>query len=309
MKTATFIKSGKNTFESQNRRDRLSIIGVAQPTEEVLKDIREVEAICNEHDKLKGSLFLDHSLNYHQEMKNLFLYYEENRLVSLLCMFIPTSQEAEVSAYTLPEYRRLGYFKRLLTEAEEELKKYKIPDLVFVCEAQSSDGKEAIRKIKAEYAFTEYYLKFKEFPFEVAKKQPSRVNLQKAEEKDMERIINLSQEIFGDDYEDAKSMVTKTFEADNRLQYIASVDNQPIGMVSVSFDHGEASIFGFGVLPEYQGKGLGGEIIQSLILELLKNQTESISLEVDSSNQNAFHLYLKYGFEIETAYEYFRKML
>lgn len=286
----------------------MSIIGLVEPTEEVLKDIREVEAVCNEHDKLKGSLFLDHSLNYHQEMKNLFLYYEENRLVSLLCMFMPTSQEAEISAYTLPEYRRLGYFKKLLAEAEEELKKYKIPDLVFVCEAQSSDGKEAIRKIKAEYAFTEYYLKFKEFPHEVAKQQLSRVDIHKAEDKDMERIINLSQEIFEDSYEDAKSMVTKTFEADNRRQYMASMDNKPIGMVSVNLDHGEASIFGFGVLPEYQGKGLGGEILKSLILELLKSQIESISLEVDSGNQNAFHLYLKYGFEIETAYEYFRKM-
>lgn len=72
----------------------------------VIKEIREVEMVCQRHDKLNGSIFLDASLNFYPDIKNLFLFYEDNKLVSLMTMFIPTAWEAEISAYTLPEYRQ-----------------------------------------------------------------------------------------------------------------------------------------------------------------------------------------------------------
>ena len=34
---------------------------------------------------------------------------------------------------------------------------------------------------------------------------------------------------------------------------------------------------------------------------------ENIAIEVDSTNESAFHLYTKHGFETETAFEYHAK--
>ncbi len=41
-------------------------------------------------------------------------------------MFIPTKQEAEISAYTLSEYRKRGIFRNLLEKAQAELMKCKL---------------------------------------------------------------------------------------------------------------------------------------------------------------------------------------
>lgn len=199
----------------------LLIKKISKLGEETIKEIREVEFICKEHDKLNGSIFLDTSMNFNSEIKSILLLYENNKLVSLISMFIPTSEEVEISAYTLPEYRQKGYFKKLLDEAAEEITKYNIPDLIFVCEPQSKDGIEAIRRLKAEFDFTEYFLRYKGSLNDLEVRRKPEVKLYKPKKKDLEALISLSQEIFNDNYEDAKSIVSKSFEAENRTQYAA----------------------------------------------------------------------------------------
>lgn len=279
----------------------------SEPSAEIIKDIREVESICKEHDKLNGSIFLDTSINFNHEIKSLYLLYENNKLVSLISMFIPTSEEAEVSAYTLPEYRRRGYFKKLLDEATKEITKYNIPYLIFVCEPQSNDGIETIKRLKTEFDFTEYFLRYKGSLNDMEVHRISEIKLHKAENKDLETIIRLSQEIFNDNYDDAKSMITKSFEAENRMQYIAVLDEKIIGMGSVSVENGEASIVGLGVIPRCQGKGFGREILNLILVDLKDRGRENITIEVDSTNKNAFELYKKCGFEVETSFDYYRK--
>lgn len=276
-------------------------------SEEIIKEIREVELICQNHDKLNGSIFLDTSMNFYPEMKTLFLLYEDSRLVSFISTFVPTSEEAEISAYTLPEYRRRGYFRRLLGEAIEEVKKHSIPDIIFVCESLSNDGKETIRKLNAELDFTEYSLRYKTLSDDIGIQKVSQLKLCRAEQQNLEALISLSQEIFNDDYDAAKSMVAKAFKSDNRVQYMAVLDEKTVGMGSVTFENEEAVIFGFGISPQYQGKGYGKELL-TLILKDLKNEgVDNITIEVDSSNKNAFKLYRGCGFEVEASFDYYRK--
>ncbi len=275
--------------------------------EKVSKEIREVEGICKNHDGVNGNLYLDTSMNFHQDIKSIFLLYKDNRLVSLLTMFIPMNEEAEISAYTLPEYRRKGYFKRLLEEAIEEVKKYHIPYLMFICEPESNDGLETIKKLNAELDFTEYSLRYNSSSSEMKLKNAPNISLQKAEQNDLDGIISLSQEIFNDDFEVAKSIITKTLEANNRIQYVAKLEGKRIGIGSVSLENNEASIFGVGVSPKYQGKGFGRELIMLIINELNSKGIENIMIEVDSLNERAFKLYKSCGFQVEASFHYFRK--
>lgn len=285
----------------------LLIKKLSELSEEIITEIREVELICKNHDMLNGNIFLDTSINFNSEIKTLFLLYEDSRLVSFISMFIPTSEEAEISAYTLPEYRRRGYFKSLLGEAIEEIKKYNISEIIFVCETQSIDGKEAIATQNAEIVFTEYFLRYKDYSNDIRILNESQVKLYRAEQKNLEELISLSQEIFNDEYDDAKSMIDRTFEANNRVQYIALVDEKLVGMGSVSFENEEASIFGLGISPQFQGKGFGRELLMLILKDLKKEGIENITIEVDSSNKNAFKLYRGCGFEVETSFDYYRK--
>jgi ribosomal protein S18 acetylase RimI-like enzyme len=135
----------------------------------------------------------------------------------------------------------------------------------------------------------------------------SNIKLKEADEKDLEIIALLSQQIFNDSYEDSKSMIKKSLEADNRTQYIAVLDGEFIGIGAVNFENDGASIFGFGIAPEYQGKGAGKELLYLILKDLEKKNVQNLSIEVHSSNKKAFQLYKKFGFEIVASYDYFRK--
>jgi ribosomal protein S18 acetylase RimI-like enzyme len=278
-------------------------------SEEVIKEIRQLEDICKKHDKLTGNIFLDSTLNFNPDIKSLFLLYEDSKLISLLLMFIPTQNEAEISGFTLPEYRQKGYFKTLLARVNNELKKYEVLDILFVCEPQSLDGKAVIKKLEAKYDFTEYSLKYNQLNATSLNQYLNKIELYKPNLQDYEILIDLSQQIFDDSYEDAESMIIKAFESQSRQQYLAILDRESIGMGGVSFEQDGAYIFGFGIIPKYQGKGFGKAMLKLILKDLIEQNVEKILIEVNSENERAFNLYKKYGFEVQTAFEYFRKKL
>ena len=124
---------------------------------------------------------------------------------------------------------------------------------------------------------------------------------------DSEILIDISQQIFNDSYENAETMVHKSFESSFRQQYLAVLDREFIGMGGVSFEQDGAYIFGFGIIPKYQGKGFGKDMLKLILQDLIKQNVEKIMIDVNSENEKAFNLYKKYGFEVQTSFEYFRK--
>lgn len=287
----------------------MRIIKTNGPDQATIHGIRRVEQACKEHDGLRGSVSLDYSLNFYPDMMSLFLLYEQEEPVSFLSLFVPGGDEAEISACTLPGHRRKGYFGLLLDEAGREAAEYGIRDLLFVCEEQSRDGKSALAALRAEYRFTEYALKYRGPAKGTESPRTPRIRLRKAEREDLEAVISMSQAIFHDSPDDARSWALRAFESKDRVQYIALLENQPVGMASVYTEEGEAWIFGLGILPGYQGKGLGGEMLDQLIERTKSMGIQNIAIEVDSTNESAFRLYTKHGFETETAFEYHVKSI
>lgn len=279
----------------------------SKASEEAIKEIKQLESICKKHDKLAGDIFLDSSLNFKPDIKSLFLLYEDNKLISLLLMFIPTQSEAEISGFTLPEYRQKGYFKALLTKASNELKKYEVQDILFVCEPQSLDGKAVIKKLEANYEFTEYSLKYNQLNIAYQNQYLNKIVLYKPRLQDSKILINLRQQIFDDSYENAESRVIKSFESQCRRQHLAVLDREFIGIGGISFEQDGAYIFGFGIIPKYQGKGFGKAMLKLMLKDLIEQNIEKIMIEVNSENEKAFNLYKRCGFEVETAFEYFRE--
>lgn len=276
-------------------------------SEEAIIEIRKLEEICKNHDKLTGDIYCDNYLNFNPDIKSLFLLYEDNKLIGLLQMFIPTKEEAEISCFILPEYRRNGYFKALLAKASNELKKYEVTDILFVCEPQSLDGKAVIKKLEANYDFTEYSLVYNKQNNIYLNQYLDKIELYKANLQDSKILINLRQQIFNYSYEKSESMIMKAFEMQCREQYLVASDGEVIGMGGVSFEEDGGYIFGLGIIPKYQGKGFGKAMLKLLLKDLVEQNIEKIMIEVDSENEKAFNLYKKCGFEIETAFEYFRK--
>ncbi|MDR3587661.1 MAG: GNAT family N-acetyltransferase [Desulfosporosinus sp.] len=274
-------------------------------SEKTINEVIILEEGCKEHDNLQGSVFLDTSLNFNHHIKSIFLLYENDNLISMLSMFIPTQQEAEVSAYTSPEYRQEGYFKALLAKAVAELRKYEIPTILFVCESQSSSGKQVIADLNTEYDHTEYFMRADKKNYEA--RDGYCLELIKPDMKNLDKLIDTSMKTFNDTYEDAKILIENCYRLKNREQYLAVLNDQVIGLGSVNLEGDEGSIFGFGIVPAYRGQGYGTELLHLIVASLWRRGKTEITLEVNSENEHALELYKKSGFQIEVAYEYYRK--
>ena len=262
------------------------------------------EQICQDQDNLKGSIFVDTTMNFNQEMKSIFLMYDGNELISLLTMFVPTQHEAEITALTLPSQRGKGYFKRLLSKAVEELRKYQIPELLFVIESQSITGKPVISPYAAQYDFTEYSMRLDDRKY--VPLASNRLKYLKPREEDLKRLIDTSMRIFEDSFEDTQGMIVNIFQSAARDQYLGILNDKIIGMGYSSRDGDEVSIFGFGIIPELRSKGYGYDLLHLIVEQLRHRGIREIVIEVDSNNTHAFNLYRKFGFQIEIAFDYYR---
>lgn len=276
---------------------------------DLIKQIKKVQSVCKKHDELDGDVFLDNSINFNSDMNNIFVFYKDNRLVSFISLFVPTSKEAEVSAYTLPKYRKKGCFKELLNKVIAEVKKYQVKDLLFVCEPQSVDGIAVVKKLEAEYEFSEYLLGYNCESDNAKVGCISMLELNKCKTEDLDKLIELNKKIFNEDYQQSKNMVVKTFESETREQYVASLNGELIGVVSTNIDDGECSIFGLGILEECRGVGNGKDMVRGLLKQLEEDHIEDIIIEVDSKNEIAYNLYLSCGFEAEMTFGYYRKSI
>lgn len=279
------------------------------PNDELISEIKALVAACNRHDGLKGDISFDTSFNFNKQMNTIFIMYDDKKLISVLSLFVPGKEEGEVSAMTLPEYRAKGYFAELVKKAEAELKKYGVPDILFVCESESALGKKAIAKQKAQYEFTEYLLKYNHSLDKKIKEYEYRIKLHQATMADLESIIKISMAAFGDSYEGAKSLAIGMLSAGNRQFFLGEIDGEFIAMGVAATEDENTSIHGLGVLPEQQGKGYGKEMLYSIIKKLIDGDHENINIEVDSENSNAFQLYKSSGFEVQSAWEYYRKII
>lgn len=274
-------------------------------SDNLVKEVHHLEQICQDHDNLKGSIFVDTSMNFSQEMNSIFLMYNGDQLISILTIFVPTAHEAEITALTLPSQRGKGHFTELLSKAVGELIKYEIPEVLFVVESQSISGKHVIPHLGAHYDFTAYSLRYNTSKYVPLAK--SRLKHLKPREKDLKPLTDISMRIFEDSYEDTHGVIVDIFHSKSRDQYLGLMNDEIIGIGSSSRDGNEASIFAFGVKPEFRNKGYGYELLHLIVEQLTQSGVQEIVIEVDSDNTDAFNLYQKFGFKIETAYEYYRK--
>lgn len=274
-----------------------------------IEEIKQFESVCKKYDGLSGNMDLDTSMNFDKRMKNVFLLYENGKLASALSIFAPRKNEGEVYGYTLPEYRRKGYFKKLLSAAAEELRNYGVGDFLFICEKKSTAGNAMIGKMNPEWDHGEHLMIYrgdKPLPTE------GHLTMHLAGRNDLKKLVDMYMLMFSDYYKDSDELTFKLsniFDSKDREMYMAFLDSEPVGTCSVGMEHEEPSIYGFGIISECRRKGYGKEFLKLVMNNLIARNMKTIKLDVDYENLNALNLYLKMGFEIEASFGYFRKKL
>ncbi|WP_299167173.1 ribosomal protein S18-alanine N-acetyltransferase [uncultured Arthrobacter sp.] len=124
---------------------------------------------------------------------------------------------------------------------------------------------------------------------------------------DIPAVGSLEQKLFPVDAWPLELFFDEFAQVETRQYLIAEADGQLIGYCGVMVLGATADIQTIGVLPEYEGQGIGTAMLTSMLDEARRRGATETLLEVREDNPRARTLYERFGFaHIHTRRGYYR---
>jgi ribosomal protein S18 acetylase RimI-like enzyme len=274
-------------------------------TQVELSEIEVLAALCNSYEGLELKLNWNILRNRPAHETNDFLYYDNRQLVGYLALFSFNSKEAEIGGMVHPDYRRRGIFTTLLSAAKDECQQRRVPKLLLIVEHASLSGQAFAAWLHPGYDHTEYRMALEE-----ARIPPvfnTHLHFRRARLEDAPMLAHITAVSFDIDEKEINGYNEHVMDASDRRYYVATLgdSNTYIGKIDVSLNKHEAVIYGFGVLPQYRGRGYGRQMLMQTIQDILAIGQHHMVLEVATQNKNALSLYQSCGFRETGSYDYY----
>lgn len=124
---------------------------------------------------------------------------------------------------------------------------------------------------------------------------------------DIETIGGLEEELFPADAWPIEMFYSEFFQPDTRRYIVAEVDGDAVGYAGLMVLATTADIQTIGVLPRFEGQGIGRALLTELLDEARRRGADNVMLEVRADNPRAQQLYTRFGFaRIHTRKRYYR---
>lgn len=219
--------------------------------------------------------------------------------VAAVCLFPLHSDENccefsyEITAFVHPDYRRQGIFRTLIELfLEKEQLTWQDPRIQFLSDrrclaAALTAAAWNMKQISAEYLM--------QLDLSIRPDNPSPIRITRCRNRRLlashySHIFQMAPDI-GRAYVD---MILA--EEENTIPFLIRMKNTPIGSgYLIQSNPEKAYLFSFGILPEYQGHGLGLASLQAL-KEFLPESCKLLTVQVSGQNIPACRLYEKAGF-------------
>ena len=132
-----------------------------------------------------------------------------------------------------------------------------------------------------------------------------RIDLRPADRQDVDTLTQITAAAFDDPEEVVRQHVLRQISNPREQWYLARLAGTPVGALRVWDEAPDASIYAFGVAPEYRRRGIGRQMLSLIVERLRAEGRRRIGLEVLPENTAAVALYRSCGFEITTTYGYY----
>jgi ribosomal protein S18 acetylase RimI-like enzyme len=261
---------------------------------------------CAVGDGIAPPFFLGAPVHNH-ELITSFGVVEGGRLTGFA--HLPDDAEPEVCIAVHPEHRQRRIASALLAAVRAESTRRGLSEIILVTNAASTAGTAFVCSTAATFDFAEYQLVLERAMTPGARRHPGLM-LRLAEPDETETLARICAAAFGDDVveETRRSIALRTQEP-NRRFFLGVLDDEPIGLLRTGAWPDGADITSFGVLPEYQGRGYGRQLLSDAVARLQGEGWNRISIEVETENANALSLYQSCGFGVTARIDYYRMIV
>lgn len=278
------------------------------------EEVNELANLCSLQDKTNLKLELDYKINMRKnhgiglKTVNEFLYYVEDTLAAYIGISsFGSSNNGEINGMTHPGFRRKGIFKKLFELAMDECRKRNFRKVLLLSDGNSQSGIEFIKSVGGKYDFSEYRMKRLN---ETDLKGINPVKLRKAVNSDGKEIGRQNAIYFDreEEYESSPEeydCLPEENEKLNMITYMAELKGAVIGKINVDYSDNSAFICGFGILPDFRGKGYGKAALHAALQLIKEKHIHDIELDVECRNNTALNLYKTCGFEEQSVMNYY----
>jgi ribosomal protein S18 acetylase RimI-like enzyme len=268
-------------------------------------EIVHLAQLCNQHEGLDVKLIWTMLRDRPADQLNDFLYYSDGQLVGFLALFIFNARDAEVSGMVHPAYRQQGIFSRVFEAACEECRSRGLSSLLLIVERVSSAGQAFAAKRSATYDHSEYKMVLTEpHEFNIVS---DNLQFRAAAPADASTLANITAQAFTMPENEVDWYTEQALsQPANRRYYVGEIDGRVIGKIDVDLSEEAGFIYGFAVLPQYQGHGYGRRILTHTVHQILSAGQQNVCLEVATENKQALLLYQSSGFTVTASYDYYR---
>jgi ribosomal protein S18 acetylase RimI-like enzyme len=135
---------------------------------------------------------------------------------------------------------------------------------------------------------------------------PAGLGLRPAAAEDLTELARMDGLCFEVPAAEAERHLQRDLTDSQHRLLVATLAGEKIGKIGVLLNTAETYIFGFCLRPEHRHKGYGTAILRQTVSQLLAERRPNIVLEVACQNENALRVYQRSGFQVETAYDYYR---
>ncbi|PVE19026.1 ribosomal protein S18-alanine N-acetyltransferase [Arthrobacter sp. Bz4] len=124
---------------------------------------------------------------------------------------------------------------------------------------------------------------------------------------DVPAVARLELELFPTDAWPLEMFLDEVSQTETRRYLVAEIEGRMVGYAGVMCVAATADIQTIGVLPGYEGQGIGTTMLNELLAEARHRGATEVLLEVRADNPRAQKLYTLTGFEhIHTRRKYYR---
>lgn len=268
-------------------------------TIEQLEEIKALQQVVERYDSIELKLNWDMLENRSEEEQTDFLTYDLGRLVGFLGLY-SFGSKIEVCGMVHPDYRRNGIFTNLFQNSHPALEKAQ--HILLNVPANSKLGKLWLDSITCIYEESEYMMKWEG---KVLPDQDESISLRPSRKEDIDMKMKLDIACFDFKAEEAK-MYNDRLEKEGLQKefFMIEAEDKTVGKIRIHHDKERSEIYGFAVLPEFQGKGYGRKALQEAV-RLEAQRGQSVYLDVQTENEKALSLYTSTGFIKESQQDYY----
>ncbi|RDW17649.1 N-acetyltransferase [Oceanobacillus arenosus] len=270
-------------------------------TDKQLIEIGALQTLCETGSNFELKLNWDMLKNREDSESNDFFHYDNGVLVGFLGLY-GFGNKVEICGMVHPQFRRKGIFTKLLSKAIEVCIERQYDEILLNAPANSETAKKLLQLITCNYAFTEYQMKWHETEIIEDKDVGIRPSISAA---DLQLEIQLDVSCFGFSEEEAIDYNNRIRSEGDQQFNIIEFAGEAVGKIRISHEENNTWIYGFAILPEYQGNGIGRKALKKIVLEEHK-KGNNIFLEVEATNDLALRLYESCGFQSFHAQDYYR---